>query len=224
MRTYFYYFFLILLPSFVIGQNIKGALVGGINATQVDGDEVYGYHKIGFNAGAIAIVPFTKNFSVSIETSYSQKGSNQKARFADSIHNGEYKLILDYVEVPVLFHYSDKDLIKVGTGFSWGKLVNFKEWENSGRVNWSTPNGPYKRSDVDVLIDLQIKLFTGFHLDIRYMYSVGKLRTRTFQYPLGAPFTRKQFNNDLAFRLIYIFKDSKTIKEKKKTDTNKIKK
>lgn len=209
-----------ILPSIVIGQNIRGAIAGGINATQVDGDQIYGFHKIGLNAGAIAIIPFTKHFSASLETSYSQKGSYQSPQTADSL-TGEYKLTLNYVDVPVLFQYSDKNIFKVGTGFSWGRLVNFKEYISSRWVIY-TPNGPVNKNDVDVLIDIQLRLFQGFHFDFRYMYSVAKFRTVTFQSKItGYTWTRKQYNNDLAFRLIYIFKDSPSVRTKKNANKDK---
>jgi len=223
MRKHFLYLLLILLPCITIGQSIKGGLAVGLNATQVDGDEVYGYHKYGLNAGAFATIPVGKKFSFSIETAYSQKGSYQSPQYADSL-SGEYKLILNYVEVPLLFQYTDKDIIKIGTGFSWGRLVEFKEWEHGNRKIWPTTYGPYKKSDAQILIDVQLKLFTGFYFNFRYGYSLGKIRTRTFiQQGTGDTWTRKQFNNDLSARLVYVFKDSKTIKEKKKTVTKKTK-
>jgi hypothetical protein len=223
MRSLVLYLLLIILPCIAFGQSIRGGLAAGMNAAQVDGDEVYGYHKYGLNAGAFATIPVGKNFSVSIETSYSQKGSYQSPQYADSL-SGEYKLILNYVEVPVLFQYTDKDIVKVGTGLSWGRLVQFKEYEHGNRVVWPTSYGPYKTSDTQILVDLQLKLFTGFYFNLRYGYSLGKIRTRTFvQQATGKTWTRKQYNNDLTARLIYVFKDSKTIKEKKATVSKKVK-
>lgn len=212
------FFFLILLPFINPAQSIKGGLTAGFNTTQVDGDEVYGYHKYGLNLGALAITPFGKNFSASLETIYNQKGSYQRPRFNDSL-SGEYKLILNYLEVPVLFYYTDKDVIKFGAGFSWGRLVQFKEWEHGNRINWSTPYGPYKISDVDVLLDVQFKLFTGLNFDFRYAYSVAKIRTREFEFKVtGQKWTRKQFNNVVTFRLVYIFKDKPSPKAKKNVE------
>jgi hypothetical protein len=221
MNKYCFIFLLLIIPLFSISQNIKGGLIAGFNMTQVDGDEIIGFHKYGLNAGATSIVPLGKNFSASIEALYTQKGSNQKANTTDSI-NGQYKLILNYVEVPVLFSYTDKDIIKAGAGFSWGRLVQFKEWANSNRVNWTTPDGPYNSSDIDMLIDLQLKLFAGFYFDFRKAYSMAKIRTRVFHNLLGQEWTRKQFNNDLSFRLIYIFKDKPSPKKTSK-DVDKIK-
>jgi len=215
MRAIVTLIFFFFLPLFIFAQNIKGGIALGLNASQVDGDEVYGYHKYGLNIGPFAIIPVYKNlFSISLETLYNQKGSYQRPQYNDSL-SGEYKLILNYVDVPVLFRYTDKDVFTFGTGFSWGKLVDFKEWEHGRRVNWNTPNGPYKTSDVNVLIDVQFKLFTGLSFDFRYAYSVAKLRTRTFL--TGQ--IRKQYNNIISFRLVYVFKDKampKAEKNKKK--------
>ena len=214
MRKFIILIFILAITSVCVAQSIKGGLAVGLNISQVDGDEVFGYHKFGINAGPMAIVPVGKHFSASIETLYNQKGSLQRPRFSDSL-NGAYKLILNYLEVPVLFCYSDKEIIKFGTGFSWGRLVQFKEWEHEKRVNWSDPYGPYKHSDVDVLLDLQLKIITGLSFNLRYAYSTGKIRTREYHNVVGDLWTRKQFNNLLSFRLVYIFKDKPSTKPKK---------
>lgn len=199
---------LILLFAFSCsGQNIKGALIVGLNATQVDGDECYGYHKFGLNVGPMAIIPINKVFSVSIETLYNQKGSYQRKQYNDSL-SGEYKLKLNYLEVPVLFHYEDKGVVNFGTGFSWGRLVEFGEWEHGYKVNWGNSTGPYKRTDVDWIFDVQFRLSGNMKFDFRYAYSVAKLRTRTFLTGEA----RKQFNNVLSLRLVYVFKDTPAIK------------
>ena len=182
--------------------------------TQVDGDEVYGYHKYGVNTGALAIIPFYKKFSFSIEILYNQKGSYQRPWLMDDTTNGAYKLILNYLDVPVLFQFEDKGVIKFGTGFSWGRLVEFKEWEHEQRINWDTPNGPYKKTDVNFLFDVQLRLLQGLSLDMRYAYSISRLRTRTFL--TGE--TRKQFNNVITLRLVYVFKDKPMPKSKKDKD------
>lgn len=204
------------ITTFIFAQNIKGGLTLGFNASQVDGDEVFGYHKYGFNTGAFATIPLAHNFSVSIETLFNQKGAYQRPWITDSL-SGQYKLILDYLDVPVLLQYTDKDIIKFGAGFSWGRLVTFKEWEHGNRVNWANSNGPYKSSDFDIVVDFQFKLFRGFYYDFRYAYSLGKIRTRTFTNVTGT-WTRKQYNNLVTMRLVYVFKDSKTVRVKKDKD------
>lgn len=189
------------------GQSIKGALNIGCNATKVDGDEVDGYHKFGWNIGPSAIIPFGK-FSVTIENIFSQKGSYQKPRYKDlgfaNKDTGMYKLKLTYLEVPVLFSYTDKDFITFGLGASWARLTGVDEWEHGRRVPATTiQSGIYKKDDWDVLFDLRLKIYKQLKFNFRYAYSMAKIRTRTFKN--GE--TRKQFNNVLTFRLVWVFNE-----------------
>jgi hypothetical protein len=198
----------------LFAQSIKGGLITGFNMTQVDGDEVYGYHKYGLNVGALSIIPLGEKFSFSIEILYNQKGSYQRPWQMDDSLNGAYKLILNYLDVPVLFQFEDKKVIKFGTGLSWGRLVQFKEWEHEQRIEWNTPNGPYNKSDVDFLFDVQLRLVQGLSFDMRYAYTISKIRTRTFL--TGE--TRNQFNNMITLRMIYVFRDKPMPKSKKKDE------
>ena len=45
-------------------QHILGAISAGINLSQVDGDQVYGYNKVGLNIGSIRYHSFWKKQTV----------------------------------------------------------------------------------------------------------------------------------------------------------------
>jgi hypothetical protein len=158
MRKFIFTAFLSLFifPA-IYAQNIKGGIYGGFNFSQVDGDEVYGFHKKGFNIGPTAIIPIKTRFSVSLETLYNQKGSFQKPVNKDTSY-GMYSLKLNYVEVPVLFHVRDKNKINFGTGVSWGRLVGFKEWEHEILINWNKDSIPYKKDDISLLVDVDFPI------------------------------------------------------------------
>lgn len=199
-------------------QIIKGEAIVGMNLTQVDGDEVYGFKKIGANIGAGVMIPFDKKgrWDVSIEALFSQKGANQNAQYSDTIdgevRTGAYRLNLNYVEVPVLVMYTDKDRISAGAGFSWGRLVSVKEWEH-GKIMDSTTvaNGVYSPNDFAILADVRIRLWEGLKLNLRYQYSLVKIRTRDFNnYYTGETWTRNQYNNVISIRLIYVFNEKKS--------------
>lgn len=189
-------------------QVIRGAVLGGMTLTQVDGDEVYGFHKVGGTLGAAAIVPFGEKWSVSLETSYVQKGSYQKPQFLDSL-TYEYRVNLDYLEVPVMVHFTDKQTVTVGGGFSWARLVDVKEEEHGARVPSTTLfGGPYDRSDISILADIRFRVYQRWHFNTRYAYSLRSIRTREFTKG-DDTIVRDQFNNVIAFRLIYIFNEAK---------------
>jgi|AntAceMinimDraft_17_1070374.scaffolds.fasta_scaffold16001_1 hypothetical protein len=212
MRRIFFLIFLIFLLNNTYGQKIKGALIAGFNIAQVDGDEVFGFKKFGFNAGPSVIIPLGTKFLMSIETIYNQKGSYEKNPKDEDVNNGRpyYNLRLTYVEVPVLFCFEDKGMITFGTGISWGRLVNAKEYEYGVKTS-TTIRGPYTKNDMDFLLDIRFRLIKNLKFNIRYTYSITKIRNRIFQDIAGNVWDRDQYNNLLTFRFIYVFNEAASI-------------
>jgi hypothetical protein len=192
-------------------QIIKGEAILGMNLSQVDGDEVYGFKKVGANVGAGVMIPIGGNWDVSLEALFSQKGANQKPQYKDSTKNGAYKLNLNYAEVPVLVMYTDKEFISAGAGFSWGRLVGVKEWEHSKLIESTTVNsGIYSKNDFSILGDLRIRIYKQLKFNLRYQYSLVKIRTREFENGSGETWTRQQYNNVISFRLIWVFNEEQS--------------
>jgi len=242
---YYRRFTLIFLLSFFLvysnhsySQHILGAFSAGVNLSQVDGDQVYGYNKVGLNIGPSVIIPFGKNkrWSVTLELLFSQLGSRQKNlnTTKDTLIKGPYlyydgyRLSLNYVQIPVLVHFTDKRFIALGAGFLYGQLVGVTEYESVDdkqgfvRIDSTTLRGPYSRSDIEAIVDIRVRVYRGLWFDGRYSYSMFPIRTRTFQNQyFSSLFDRKQYNNVLTFRLVYIFNDilpDKFKKEKKSAD------
>jgi hypothetical protein len=228
---YLFLFILVMMPALrVSGQRIKAEVMAGGNLSQVDGDEIYGFDKAGLNIGLGAIVPIGKHFAFSLETLYNQKGSNQGKQYEDSVFNpndsltefwtGAYKLRLNYLEVPFLLHYTDK-IISAGVGFSYGRLVNVQEFEHGRRIESTSLNeGPYTRNDYNFLADLNFRIhkkIPKFRLNIRYAYSISKIRTRDFYDKFwDYTGTRDQFNNLFSVRLIYVLNEKAALPDMKK--------
>lgn len=198
------------------GQVFKGAVIAGFNLSQVDGDEVYGFKKFGANVGASAIIPFTDHWEVSIETLFSQKGSYQGPQRDDSL-SGEYRLRLNYLEIPVLVHYNDKNRMMFGLGFSYGRLTSVEEFEHGQKVETTTINEPYDRNDYNGIADIRFRIYQRLKFNIRYAYSIRKIRTREFTPPNVDPWTRKQYNNFWSFRLIYVINEIQSERIRKET-------
>lgn len=199
--------FLVLTLQQVNAQRIIGSVIGGMNLAQVDGDEVYGYNKFGLNIGASATVPLGKNFTVTLENIYNQKGAFQSEQYSDSL-NGAYRLKLYYLEVPLLIQYTDKDFFTAGAGFSWGRLVKSSEVENGGASEPYIDEVPFNNNDYNIIADLRFPIYRRLKANIRYSYSVSKIRTREFNPPYSNDqWTRNQFNNYLSFRVIWMFNE-----------------
>jgi hypothetical protein len=229
--------FLLIFSNRSFSQHFLGSISAGVNLSQVDGDQVYGYNKVGLNFGPSVIIPFGKNkrWSVTLELLYSQLGSRQKNVNAkvDTVYATPpkyydgYRLSLDYVQIPVIVHYTDKRFIAGGVGFLYGELVSVTEYEdyddNQGFVRTNTTlRGPYSRSDIEVLAEARVRAYQGLWFEVRYSYTMFPIRIREFQnqYFSNTFFNRKQYNNVITIRLVYIFKDILPDKYKKaKTQT-----
>lgn len=212
-------FGLLSVTMTVQAQFIKGAVIAGVNLSQVDGDEVYGFKKFGANVGAAAIIPFTDRWEVSIETIFSQKGSHQKPQRDDSL-TGEYLLKLNYLDIPVLVHYNDKDIITFGLGFSYGRLTHVEEYEHGRKIESTTIDGPYSRSDVNGIADVRFRVWQRLKFNLRYAYSLKKIRTREFTPPYVDPWTRDQYNNFWSFRMIYVINEKQSERVRKENKLN----
>jgi hypothetical protein len=213
---------LALSPS-LSAQRFKGAVMGGMNISQVDGDEVYGYHRVGGHIGLAAILPI-KKWDITLETVFNQKGAFEKKQYENWVYNydtnsmlidstlytGAYNLRLNYVEVPLMVHYTDRDRYTVGIGFSYGRLVNFSEVEHGGNIPPYSDTVGFKKNDYCFLADLQFRVWKQLKFNIRFSYSMVPIRERTYYdviYHLKEPWIRKQYNNMLTFRLVYVFNE-----------------
>ena len=200
-------------------QIIQGALIFGGNLSQVDGDEVYGFNKVGFNAGASAIVPFNNNWSFSIEAIYSQKGAHRKAKFPREEVDGSYDYWLNYAEVPVLIYYNDKDVMTFGAGFSFGRLVQWDEKDNRiNEFNWVDYESDPSINDFSVLGDIKFRVYKNLKMNFRYSYSLVSFREADFHWDyVDYPEHRSQFNNVISWRLIYVINEKQSRRKAKET-------
>ena len=120
--------FTMAAPALLHAQIVKGELILGGNACQVDGDECYGYKKFGVHAGAGALIPLTSWMDIGLEVLFNQKGAFKR----DSITYGStfphaYNLKLNYAEIPLMIYFTDKDAYSVGLGVSYGRIVGINE-------------------------------------------------------------------------------------------------
>ncbi|MFO7615006.1 MAG: outer membrane beta-barrel protein [Bacteroidales bacterium] len=214
---------LLALSSTLHAQRFQGAVMGGMNIAQVDGDEVFGFKRVGGHFGLAAILPINK-WDITLETVFSQKGAREKPQYTydkyvydsasmsyDTLrYSGEYNLRLNYVEIPLMVHYTDRDWITAGAGFSYGRLVSLSEIEHSGNIPPYSDTVAFNKNDLNVLLDLQVRVWRQLKFNVRYAYSVLPIRTRTYHdvlYQLKDPWDRKQYNNLLTFRLVWVFNE-----------------
>ena len=214
-------------------QRFIGSAIAGANFAQIEGDDVHGFYKIGFNGGMGLTLPVDKKqaWQVSIEMLYSMKGSRKHcspgyfnldnygpSMFSDVDWSVPFDstvkcdISLDYVQIPVMMRYEDKySGCSFGLGFAWSRLVRAKEVYNGYTRTTTVRSGTYKTSDWSVLADINIRLYKNLNLNIRYEYSLVPIRETQFDYQLNdgslISETHKYHNNLLSARLIYYFNE-----------------
>jgi len=210
---------LILAARIGFSQVFKGEVIGGFNLSQVDGDEVFGFTKPGFQAGVGVVTPLYKNWSVSLETIYNQKGSKLKPQYNDSL-DGSYKLFLNYVEVPLMIQYTDKDVVSAGAGISWGRLVHVEEYRDGYPVDSVTlESGVFDRDDWMAFGDVRVRVYKNLIMNLRYSYSINKIAERTvIDSETGKPNERPFYNNLWTIRLVYMINEKRADKSARPKD------
>src|SRR5665647_1348054 len=98
-HIYLILFLLTITSMFSYAQRFEGGVLGGLNASQVDGDTYSGYKKPGVVIGGYVQTNLSQTVFVAMELKFAQKGS----RNIDSLAvDGRKKYImrLNYAEMP----------------------------------------------------------------------------------------------------------------------------
>lgn len=113
-------------------RRFQAGVVGGLNASQITGDDVGGYNRLGVHGGLRAAADLGDKKELLIELLYAQRGSYNKYG-SPKCPNGDINIFLQYAEVPVMFCYKDwykeeEGYYKVQAcgGFSYGRLLRAK--------------------------------------------------------------------------------------------------
>jgi hypothetical protein len=133
-KLYFTAFILFALLFFTENttaqQRFKAGLILGLNASQILGDDIGGYSKLGLHGGLRAIAVLEEKMDISFELLYAQRGSYSKYN-SPRCPNGDVKIALQYIEVPVLFSYKDwlqeeegYYKVQASAGISYGRLLD----------------------------------------------------------------------------------------------------
>jgi Outer membrane protein beta-barrel domain len=210
----FLFIILFTYPLFGFSQSPKknffdGGIVLGLNATQVDGDNLSGYNKLMLNGGAYGGFPIEKTRSLYFlfELLYSGKGS--QSTINEEPQGQNYILSLHYADVPFYLQYRDKDnKFRFGLGLGYSRL--FAAYEEIDFLATPDAINYYNKSDFYWLADAQYMLTNHIGFDFRFNWSIRYIRNfGGYMYNgvslINPNFGENQYNRYLTFRFFYSF-------------------
>jgi len=198
-RIYFIILLLTLNSISSFSQRFEGGVIGGFNASQVDGDLYKGYKKPGIALGGYVQTDLSRTVFAGMELKLMQKGS----RNIDSLAtNGQIKYImrLNYVDLPVYLGFRTSERISLLVGVSPGYLISGMEFNDYGKLPQEDQH-PFDPLDLQVLLGFRFKFTQRLFVDLRGAYSVLPIRAQ----PGAALWYWKsnQFNNLLSTTVLY---------------------
>ena len=172
-------------------QYFSGGILVGVTASQIDGDQMVGYDKLGFSGGIFVRYQFTEKIALESELKYIMKGAARN----DSLAQNSYKLSLNYFEIPVLFNYRFAKRFEGEVGFATALLA---------KATQILPEGDFSYAGVDNLdfsyvLGINYLVTKKLRLNLKFSHSV---RAVSHNLPTNITFFGSnggQFNNVLEF-------------------------
>ena len=184
----------ILCFAITSAQNFDAGLIGGFCSSQVQGDNLSGFYKLGSRFGAYINYPINKKMSYQLEMQYLQKGS-KKPYMKNSPEI--YLFELNYIELPLLLNYEIKKGIYIESGVGTAFLVGYKEQDEIADINRDKPN----TLALDFLFGIQYQFKKNLKLNIRYTNSISPIRKHASEEELGL--NSGQYSSLVSFAFMY---------------------
>ena len=122
-------------------SNFKGGVRAGFTASQISGDNLTGFHKLGAYAGLYACYPLTEkgNLKLQAEIDFTMKGSHTYVppKVASSMID-KYVLNIGYFEVPIMLRWRFARLTIRGNSdfeFELGPMFGVNLYQRERDVN-----------------------------------------------------------------------------------------
>ncbi len=199
---------IVLFSSYAYSQRFSAGIVGGMNASQIDGDMLAGFDKVGLTGGIKAIVNFESAIDFNIEFLFSQRGSRPDIFNPD--YDPDINISLVYAEIPVYLTLGDwwqeegqYHKVSAHAGLSYGRLITAKTTDYFHPIEMSldllVPF--FNENDISWLLGATYRLSENWGLTGRYTNGILPLLNPK-KHNLAAARLTSYF---ITFRLDYYF-------------------
>jgi hypothetical protein len=189
-------FIIVLVNIFCISlsaQRFNGGILAGFNASQIDGDKLAGYNKLGILVGTFVNTDFTNKLGGQLELKYSAKGSSTAKDDFNKL-----KVRLNYIDIPVLLTYEAVKNLTLQGGLSFNYLFSAKYFDGAWFDDLSIDPNKFETA---LQAGINYKFFEAFDINLRYNYSLIPVRKEDS----GDTFLDEGlwFNNVVSFALYF---------------------
>jgi hypothetical protein len=180
-------------------QIFKGGFLLGITGSQMDGDQMTGYNKLGIAAGFFIRHDFSEKIAIQTDCKYLMKGA---ATFISDNKNGGYRQTLHYVEVPLLSIFKIARKIECEAGLAAAMLLF--------DTNYIVGDGVYENNNIgkyDFSTVFGVSYLYTERLNVNLKLS-NSVKAVSHKYPTNATLwaMKGQFNNVLELSVYYKLK------------------
>lgn len=193
--------FVLLLPMLATAQDFGARATVGLVASQIDGDKMEGFHKLGFVVGGDVNRRFSKYWGGQIGLRIIQKGS------ASTDEQSFYKAKLNYAEMPVCatFHLKRTE---IEGGLTAGVLLH--SLEDVDGYGYDEPAYAFSKFELGSVVGVSYRLLPKIDVSAHFAYSLSRIRPYTSAH--SAYMDGGEHNHLLTFGISYVFADSKILK------------
>lgn len=173
--TFFCISLFLFISDVILAQKFGGGITLGFNASQIDGDDMAGYHKIGWNSGLNTSYNLNDPWQINVDFLFSQRGS-QSQLIPDETESLR-KITLNYIELPVYIAYQDwkieDDFYKVQgfAGLSAGRLFSVKNALGDDDINGDN----FLKNDLSYILGAKFMFSKHLGMTGRYTRSFIKM-------------------------------------------------
>lgn len=175
-------------------QEFNGGLIAGLSTSQVSGDMLGGFNKLGFLIGGFTKRKINNKLNLQFEITYIEKGSRNPNINKDNIQ----EISLSYVEIPFGISIKQKNNIDIETGILSGVIISSKVNDYYGLRDIEND---FKKYDFGIFAGINYYLKDNIILNTRISNSVLPIRPHASNATWGL--NKGQYNTVLSISIYY---------------------
>ncbi len=129
MRESVLFALLIILTTGLQAQTFRASVLAGGSLSQIDGDDLLGFHQPGINAGLRVVAMLGEHWRLGPEIIYSQQGAKRNRNSLNISDFSEFNL--NMVELPLMLYFKDWRFT-AEAGMAYQRLINYRIEDAAG--------------------------------------------------------------------------------------------